>query len=928
MCYAVGMVALVANAITPVTSIDFENSNLWGKVPRYGLDESGIEGGQGNSYWRYGGAEMNLSFITNYNYGETRYDRFNQLRNPRPSYMHGRSDNNGYVSVRALSPLVRAFNPVSDGGASAALTIPAANDLFIDKLVRFHPSTNSLYSVPLQDIDGKAKFMVWLSSPPGSGVTNLVVTGGRYTSSRSLYRCNYPVTNQVEVGRWYRLTVRAIANAATQRGVEAPGFVAYLDGVPLSAAAVDYVLGDEPAAIADTFAGNPHYERRSLFPPICAYETVKPSLSGFGVQGIAAYDEFAVVNDGNPFAREANELSVRVVLDPAKVTNVVCAVTAAGATAPYFTTNSVAEAEVVFTVRPGDKVKVTALAGHGFAPAPALALVGNPAAVASQSGYEFALTGGLAFADDAELVARVNVGDSYFRVGDGTYEFFEDALEAANASKSPLVMEKDVTLDPTTENGQLWIRSTHEITLDLHGRRITGEHFQDEAAIYDQGRLTIVDSVGGGAIVAPGNAVEVVADNDALEVKHQTAALTLGSTAIANDFSVRGRVRVSKGTLAICGGTYLTPPSLEPRDTFYLAQHVDQSRFTIVPGESETVGSKMCRNWQVTYDGRVLVKFEADSGTVSPASTNLNLDVGRKLVEPKVEALGWTITNWCEVATGRFWNFASDEVTGDMTLRALQKLDSYVIDYDYAVPVTALRSYTVERELTALPQVTRYNYTFGGWRDRNTGRMVAAVGKGACFVGTEIPVSGNLDLEALWLAELISWSNSGVAESNGTYSGTWQFTIPPRAGLALGDKVAIDEIAFGLVNPLLYPKSAAYLAVTTAAGQTVVSAPRSDFYDATSGEYLVGAQVLANGRSRLGYAFSDLQVEIGKTNVVFFSTAAGAQASGSLRLAYRPGKNDPLFSNCLKSGAPEEFERYTEYCPIYEVTGHAVEEVQ
>ena len=93
MCYAVGMVALVLNAATPLkvsdSSIDFSNVLLWGQMPRYGLDDHGEVGTTEVKYWWCFG-DGNASIITNYAERAERYDRFaayDNAPNPQPPYM-------------------------------------------------------------------------------------------------------------------------------------------------------------------------------------------------------------------------------------------------------------------------------------------------------------------------------------------------------------------------------------------------------------------------------------------------------------------------------------------------------------------------------------------------------------------------------------------------------------------------------------------------------------------------------------------------------------------------------------------------------------------------------------------------------------------------------------------------------------------------
>lgn len=926
ICYAVSMVASSLGAIGVVTSNDFSDNRLWGMQPVYGLTERGELGTTEKTYWYYYGEWGNASVITNYEQGALRYSGFTPS-NPKPDYMKSGAENTGLVDFRARGALMRTFKPARENGASSIVAVPYESDgLFVDALVRFYPRLNAPTEVADADFDGKAKFMCWLSAPEGESVTNFVITAGRYAANGSLYRVNYVTTAKVEAGRWYRLTARLQYNSATQNGRSASCFGLYLDGEPVTCGD-DYAIGDDAAAIEAKFAGNELYSRHALYPPI--REFARPGLTGLAVQGRGHYDELAVVNDGNPLARSVPELVVAVAMDPSKVTNVTCAVTSAGSSAPSFTTNASHVAEVLLTVAPGDSVHVDCLTAEGFSRSAELSLQGNVAAVAEAAGYDFTLVDKGLFESADRLVARIDVGGAYFRVGEATYESVAEAVEAANADPTKtLALASDVTLDPETDNGQLRVLPTYEVVLDLCGRRLKGEHFQQEATIYNQGALTVLDSVGGGVIEAPGASalIEVeVSTNNAVDVNHMYAALQLGSEKAPNDFKVKGRVRVTQGSLELRGGSYLTPKDLEPTNRFYLAEYVGPNRFSV---EGPTAVAGEGQYWTVTYDGRLRVQFESDVGTPDPQTTNVVS--GAKLAEPAVaDAVGYTLTGWYAKESATAWDFAADTVTEDLTLVARHELAEYSISYDLDVPAGSPVSYSVREIKRQLPvDFLKAHYTFGGWRDANSGLIVAEVGRTATFVGTDIPVTGDLDLKAIWVADVLTWSNADVtggSESNGVYAGSWTMSLPPRDDLPAGTAVKIDGISFCIVNPLLYPKTASRLSVQKDGSPAVLSSSREFVVDPATKEYLVTeADRLANGRAKVAYLFDALTVRVGETYVVRFATSGGEATSGFLRLKLAPLSGDPVFGNCSEAGGTltPKSEAYLDYCPVYEVKGH------
>lgn len=931
MCYAIGMVALALNAAESadesslVTSIDFSLSLLWGKTPRYGLDDNGRVGTQSTYYWHYCGDGGNQSIITNYAPNAKRYDNFGWQGqpNPQPEYMKAGFENLGYLDFICTEPLARTVSYVSEQGDSEGMRL--TSDIFVDTLVRFVPRVEDTDIIPSVDVLGKAKFLCWMSSPIGSGRTNFVVTAGRYKADGSLERVNYIVEQKVKAGQWCRLTARTIKNASMKAKEEVPCFALYVDGKPLSCAAGDYQIGEDVAAMDDRFAGNELYTLRALFPPIRPFdEGSTPKMHGFAVQGRGSFDEFGMVNKGNPLAYESDTIDYVVSVPTNAVTNVTCTVTAQGGQEPYFTTNSTLEALVAFPVSPNDTIVVSPLANDQYSLSGQLAYSGNTSAKKSGSGYKTVMA--KKFDDASALIAKIGVGHAYFRVGDTVYESVNDALDEADRRRLPLKLENDVTLNPATDNGQLRILPIcrNAIVLDLCGRMIKGENFRDEATIYDQGVLTIIDSVGGGRIEAPGTVIEVASSNDALNVNEKLATLTVGDENVQNDFTVIGRVRCTQGDLVLKGGTYLTPPD-ESDETFYLA---DYTAAAVLGDERCLATSVGDRYWRVSYDERKLVKFEAELGVPVPAWTNVDLSAGKTLLEPAVggtNAVGHSVTNWYVKGVDplRSWNFATDEVTEDMTLVAQQKLDVYSITYD-GLPGNPL-TYSVKTEKTKLSEASKRYYIFNGWRDANSGHVVAFVGAGATFVDApEVPVTGDLDLWSQWTPETLTWENvtAGNSESNGTYAGSWPFRIPAQSGLANGTELVIDEISFCIVNPHLYPKTAEYLAVTNAEG-AAFSAARTYVLDEAK-EYIVGTDWLENGRAKVSYRFEGLKAKVGSTYGVCFSSATGSvvPTAGFLRLGLNPGKNDAVFGNCTEPGGEPLSETYLNYCPIYEVSGH------
>lgn len=931
LCCLYGMAASAQEVTTLNGVIDFNSSSLWGMRPEYGLDESGNTNQYDQTYWWSYGQGINESVITNYQTVAERYSGFDPLVNPKPEYMADRDENTGYVKILTDSALARLFRYANKYGKHSKQQLTSGSDFFIDSLMRM-PEVSSdpseIIEADAEMVD--ARFIFGPAYIESLGTNRLVVVCGRYAADGSLYRTNYITSVSIDPQRWYRVTARAIYSASSTSSItyggakrNYPAFVIYLDGVPVTCAEGEYAIGDDQAQMDVLFAGNPHYAARSLFPMISEYVQTAPNLKGVAYRGACEMDEYGVVISGNPLAVPSSNLSVSLARDPQKVTNMLVRVTAPGADVPYIETNDAVSACVALVLNPGDTIEVTPFARDGYSPASSLSLAGNKTAYDKAETHGYVVRLADSFEDSSPLTITIKVDGAFFSVCGEEYATLAEAIAVArDLGEDVISLVSDVTLerDALSDNGQMRVLADDFFIFDLMGHRIKGDHFREEALLYAQGLLTVVDSVGGGCIEAPGTAIEVVSDNDAVEVNHRHAHMTLGSEDVPNPFTVKGRVRCTEGELEIKGGTYLTPKS-ETGEGFYLSAFVDAERFSwSEDGEELGIG----KYWTVVYGGKLEVVFESENGFVIVPRRALAYP-GETISEPHLATNGYVVTSWYVKGTGEEWSFANP-VVESMTLVARAELETFTISYPQGMSYPPY-SYTVESPKAVLMSPSRQHFTFTGWVDTNSNRRVGSVGKGACF--TDYPdcvVTGNLALAASWSADSLKWTNAdaGLSESNGCYSGEWSFAMPSGENQFLrGDKVILDEIAFSIVNPLLYPKTAEYLTIRTPS-TTVTSELRDDHAASLSIGMLIGADALRNGRPRVAYQFpSGVEVTVGTTNYVYFSTADGMPAPGIFRMVRKVGADDRVFGNCTYPGG--SIERYREYCPVYEVTGHAPE---
>lgn len=930
MCYAVGMVASVMDAhgdvLSPAANVNFNDARLWGKVPEYGLGNTGGTGSD-TTYWFFTGVGNNSSLIDTYaHFPEVPapYAAFDGVKNPRPSYMTEPSLNTGLAKVNVgAGVLERTFVPVPtpEGLQRDSFVDVPEGGLYVDMLVKYDTGFVGLPAAELYANDG-VKVGFGMLADEASGKNFFFVAAGCWRNG-AFGVTNYVTGVELSTSRWYRVSARMFANAATKSGETYPAFAVYLDGEEVrcaDAASYETPMG---AAAASLFAGNEHFAARALFPSMQrpGGDHFADKAYSVAFQGLGYVDEIGVAS--NVFAVATNEIDLVVVCDDAALEKLDYTATAGG---EVYASGSVTSGFDGLTIpaRPGATVRLVPTSKPTTALGEALTLGGNLSAVASNAAYTVCFRSGATFADDARVTASIASKSAYFSAGDRRFTRFSDALAAIEPGATVKVVQ-NVTLDgaPRAENGQAWVKPGQSLVLDLNGKRVKGEHFDEEAAIYNQGQLQIVDSVGGGSIEAPGlviaNDWTDVSTNAALDVNHAVALLTVGDKD-SKLFKVRGRVTCTRGKLVIRTGEFLTPADEpNPSTRFYLSDYVDPSgRFFVNPAPAHATEGWY---WTVCWNNEFIVRFQTAHGTVTPES--VLADASTPVAAPVLDAPGYDFGGWYE---GETPVALPTTFADDATLVAALTPQAYTVTNDWFANDFPT-NYTVETPSKALRVPARPNFAFGGWRDKATGNFVTNIGAGACFVGTTTVVTGNLDLAATWLSLPIRWENvsRGSVESNGTYSGKWTFTLPATAELPAGSLVKVSEISFCVVNPLQYGRTSPRLAIRTVGGAArYVSAPRALLEeDPVTHEY-VNVPRMANGRPKVTYDFGaeNALVEVGAVNEVYFcSDAAGTPGSGFLRLIRASGSTESVIGNCEGADPASPDPRYGDYRPAYEVVG-------
>ena len=187
-----------------------------------------------------------------------------------------------------------------DNKLGAAQALPAGG-LYIDTMVQFTPTEDG--GAP--DTTGDDKLAIWLNvdSSGAAPVTNLMVKANAYTlgdEGPMAAAATFPLVPadgsalSINPGTWYRLTVKAVANAlGTDEDGIIPAFEIQVDGAlmkaasgqPFSVAFGDYVAGGLQAA----------YGQNALFPSLQEMGAAGASitLQAVGFKGSGALDNLA-----------------------------------------------------------------------------------------------------------------------------------------------------------------------------------------------------------------------------------------------------------------------------------------------------------------------------------------------------------------------------------------------------------------------------------------------------------------------------------------------------------------------------------------------------------------------------------------------------------------------------------------------------------
>ena len=261
LLFATAIAASAAAFAAPLTAVDFEGAN------DYQPNESG-------SRFYFDGTSNSSVVSNDANAASTTKRTANFAEAQNANYLA--LDTEGGTLWRSINDI--AVTP--DYGLGTAEPV-ASTGTYLDTLVQFTVTEDDAPTVGEDD-----KLAIWLQA--GEGTTNLMVRAAIIDDGFNLTPTNFVINNaSVEPGIWYRLTVKAIADA-TDGADGVMAFQIFLDGntTPLKSSLLSFT--DEYIDLIDS-SYKSAIEEGSVFVSLQGVNSQE--LQGVGFQGTGAVDE-------------------------------------------------------------------------------------------------------------------------------------------------------------------------------------------------------------------------------------------------------------------------------------------------------------------------------------------------------------------------------------------------------------------------------------------------------------------------------------------------------------------------------------------------------------------------------------------------------------------------------------------------------------
>ena len=371
------------------------------------------------------------------------------------------------------------FRNITAGATASGL---ANGDVFFDTLVKLS-ATDGL-SVP--ELSNDAKIAIWAGTDEDNdpGVTNLYVTAAAgATGEAKPEAANFTISvgDDFDFDAWHRITVRSLV--ANTDDAKVAGFVVFVDGVQVACSDEDYAdkLGE---GLTLTTEAAKFAAQKQLFIGL-VYGKDATMLTALGFSGTGAADDVAITDAANAPQFAKGEKVFTLTWDK----DAFVSITAGGVDqtvedgkADITLDGSTTELAVSGVVKTGYKL---------------IGLTAKEGCTADNENGKFTgIVGAAAGSIDAKKV--------YFTVnGVDCTTLTEAFTEAAKTAGSTITLAGDYSVEKEEQT----IAEGADIILDLAGNNMEFTALENEGDVFDVvfgGKLTIIDSVGGGEISIDG----------------------------------------------------------------------------------------------------------------------------------------------------------------------------------------------------------------------------------------------------------------------------------------------------------------------------------------------------------------------------------------------------------------------------------------
>lgn len=295
LMFATALVASVAAFADPITAINFEGYTVGSTVGNFETDTPDVVGGDTTPRFVYDGTADDSTVKA---YGQEGTLAAPAIRTA--WFTTNATENLNYLELSTGDgTLWRSINEAKhttvDEQTTWSIGDPQSVDegIYLDTLVQFTAWEDDAPTVDSEN----DKLAVWLSVTNISdsvAETNLMVTAAVVGNQGGRTPTNFKLNTAapIEAGKWYRLTIKAVADIVD--GERIPGFQIFLDGSIVTSSTptltADFIdlLKDYDYSTADIEAGK-------YFASLQSEAT--PSLKAVGFQGTGAVDDIVWTNE-------------------------------------------------------------------------------------------------------------------------------------------------------------------------------------------------------------------------------------------------------------------------------------------------------------------------------------------------------------------------------------------------------------------------------------------------------------------------------------------------------------------------------------------------------------------------------------------------------------------------------------------------------